>query len=232
MQEIKINKLELLDYYSDENYKRLRTNIQFSGENIKVIAITSCIPNEGKSSVSFNLARSLAETGKKVLFIDADMRKSVLVGRLKLQGATKGLTHYLAGQCKLEEVLCATNVPMLHMIPAGPAAPNPAELLTGSRMEAMVTALRGVYDYVIIDTPPVGSVIDGAVIGRSCDGVVLVIAAGKISYKLARRIKEQLEMTDCHILGAVLNMVERKEAGYGGSRYQEYYKYYGSKGAK
>ena len=105
MLEIKINKLNQLDYHASEAYKSLRTNIQFAGENVKVIAVTSCTPGEGKTSTTMNLAVSLAEAGKKVLFIDADMRKSVVVGRYKMTKATKGLTHYLSGQCPFEEVL-------------------------------------------------------------------------------------------------------------------------------
>ena len=110
MQIINIGKLQKLDYSSSEAYKSLRTNIEFCGKDIKVIAFTSCIPNEGKSSVTLNIAQAMAETGKKVLFVDADMRKSVLIGRHRISKATNGLSHFLSGYKDLDEVLCKTNV--------------------------------------------------------------------------------------------------------------------------
>ena len=94
---ININKMSKLDNQVNESYKRLRTNVQLCGSDIKVIAVTSNIPNEGKSSVAFNLAVSMAESGKKVMFMDCDLRKSVLIGRYKIKNAIKGLTHYLSG---------------------------------------------------------------------------------------------------------------------------------------
>ena len=117
MQKIEINKQAKLDFHSSEAYKSLRTNVQFCGEDIKVVALTSCTPNEGKSSVSFQLAVSMTEDGKKVLFIDADIRKSVLVGRFQMTTKNaKGLTHYLSGQSKLNDVICQTNIENLDMI--------------------------------------------------------------------------------------------------------------------
>ena len=94
---VNLDKISDLDFKTKEAYKTLRTNVQFCGDDVKVISITSCVPNEGKSMVSFNLAVSIAETGKKVLFIDADLRKSVLIGRYKINKAIKGLTQYLSG---------------------------------------------------------------------------------------------------------------------------------------
>ena len=219
MQEIVINKAIKLDYQSDEAYKRLRTNVQFAGDSVKVIAVTSCTPDEGKTSVSFHLAVSMAQSGKKVLFIDGDMRKSVLVGNYKITKANKGLTHYLAGQNTLEEVLSTTNIPMLHMIVAGPIPPNPAELLDGKRFNEMIATMKEVYDYIIIDTPPLGNVIDCAIMARVCDGVVMVIAADEVSYKLAQKVKEQLERSGSKVLGAILNKVKVSKRGY----YQKYY---------
>ena len=110
MQTINIERLRKLDYRANEAYKNLRTNIQLCGSDVKVIMFTSTTPGEGKSTVSFNLAVSLAEAGKKVIFIDADLRKSVLVGRYKINTSVKGLTHFLSGINKFEEVMYATNV--------------------------------------------------------------------------------------------------------------------------
>ena len=121
------------DTSMDEAYKALRTNIQFCGADKKVIAFTSCTPNEGKSNVTFHLAASLAESGKSVLLIDADLRKSVLMGRVHVEEEVMGLTHYLSKQAKLSDVICATNLPKFHIIFSGVVPPNPAELL-GSRL--------------------------------------------------------------------------------------------------
>ena len=153
MKKIKIT-YRKLDYSSDESYKQLRTNLLFCGDDKKVIALTSCTPNEGKSSVSMNLAVSLTESGKKVLLIDADLRKSVLVGRTEVDTEVKGLSHYLSQQESLENIIYATNIPYFHIIYAGIVPPNPAELLDGKIFRALIPSLTEVYDYIIIDTPP------------------------------------------------------------------------------
>lgn len=212
-----------LEYGSAESYKSLRTNLQFCGEDKKVIAITSCTPNEGKSSVSMNLAISLSEAGKKVLLIDADLRKPVLVGRMKVKGSVKGLTHFLSRQAALLDVICSTNVKNFHVIFAGPIPPNPAELLGGVLFHEMLKSLRKVYDYILIDCPPLGNVIDAAVIAEECDGSIMVIESGVISYRFAQDVKRQLERCNCPILGVILNKVDISKQGY-------YGKYYGKCG--
>ncbi|HIV16365.1 MAG TPA: polysaccharide biosynthesis tyrosine autokinase [Candidatus Alectryocaccobium stercorigallinarum] len=220
-------KLKPREYQITEAYKTLRTNLQFCGEEKKVIALTSCTPNEGKSTVSFNLALSLAEAGKKTLLIDADMRKSVLVGETKpSQQNLQGLAHYLSGQSVLQDVIYMTDVPNLCIVYSGPFPPNPAELLNGNKFNSMLQALRKVYDYVIVDTPPIGSVIDGAIIAEKCDGSILVIESGVISYRFAQEVKDQLDRSGCPLLGAVLNKVDMSNSGYG----KYYGKYYGDYG--
>lgn len=229
MQTIEINDLGKLTYHSREAYKSLRTNVSFCGEDIKVVALTSCTPNEGKSSVSFQLAVSMTEDGKRVLFIDADIRKSIFVGRHKIKAKkTKGLTHYLSGQSTLEEIICKTNVEGLDVILTGPVAPNPSELLGGKNFKELLAAKKNEYDIIIIDTPPLGSVIDSAIVARECDGVILVIAAEEVSYKFATKVKEQLETANGHILGVVLNKVKIRNGGKYGKYYGKYYgRYYG-----
>lgn len=222
MIEIKLN-LKDDDYRSNEAYKSLRTNIEFSGVENKVIAITSCIPNEGKSTVSLALAKSFAEAGKNVLFIDADLRKSVLIGRHKITNDVKGLSHFLSGQAELKEILCKTEQAGLYMIFSGPIPPNPAELLESKRFSSFLTGVRKVYDYIIIDTPPLGSVIDSAIIAKNCDATILVITAGIISHKFAKSVKKQLEKAGCKILGVVFNKVDMKKNKYYGKYYGEYY---------
>lgn len=212
------------DYRSNEAYKTLRTNIEFSGSDKKAIVFTSCTPNEGKSTVSLSLADSLAEGGKKVLFIDADLRKSVLMGRHKVSG-NKGLSHFLSGQAEVREIILKTQNPNLYITFAGVLPPNPSELLGNNRFEAFLNGARKAYDYIIIDAPPLGSVIDAAVVAKNCDASVLVVASQTISYKFARVVKDQLEKADCPILGVVLNKVDMKRNKYYGNKY--YSKYYG-----
>lgn len=229
MPTVNIERLRKLDYRCNEAYKTLRTNIQLCGSDMKVIMFTSSTPNEGKTSVSFNLAVSLAESGKKVIFIDADLRKSVLVGRYKINKAIKGLTHFLSGMNKFEEVICTTNVDNLYVVFSGIVPPNPSELLANNSFDALVKALRDTYDYVIIDTPPLGSVTDAAIVAQKCDGAVLVVAAHMVNYKFVQKQLEQLKMTKCKILGSVLNKVDLAGDSYYGKYYGNYYgKYYGN----
>ncbi len=228
MQTIEIRKTDELSYQANEAYKSLRTNLMFAGEDVKAVVITSCTPNEGKTSVSINLACSLAEAGKRVLYIDADMRRSVVVGRYKMANATFGLSHYLSGQKKLEEVLNQTNLDGMNMIVAGVVPPNPSELLEGKRFADLIRAARSTYDYIIIDTPPVGSVIDSAIVARQCDGVALVVASGEISYKFAQKVKSQLDMAGSKLLGVILNKVDLSQGSHYGRYYKKYYGgYYG-----
>lgn len=225
MKEVNIYRQEL-DYSANESYKSLRTNLLFCGEDKKVIAVTSCTPNEGKSTVSLNLALSLADSGKKVLFINADLRKSVLMGRTEVEGEEiKGLSHLLSHQETIENVICATNVPRFHIIYAGTVPLNPAELLGSKYFKRFLSAIRKVYDYVIIDTPPLGSVIDSAVIADECDGSIIVMESGVISYRFAQDVKGQLEKCNCPILGVILNKVDMSKQGY----YGKYYGKYGDK---
>ena len=142
MKKIEFAKLEDLSYRANEAFKTLRTNVQFSGDDIKVISFTSCTPNEGKSNVAFNLARAFADNGKKVLLIDADLRKSVLAGRYKIGAVDAGLTNFLSGQAELEDTLHETNIENMHIILSGPYAPNPAELLGTEKFRKTIEKFR------------------------------------------------------------------------------------------
>ena len=222
MKQISIHR-QKLDYSLSEAYKSLRTNLLFCGEDKKVIAITSCTPNEGKSTVSLNLAMSLADSGKKVLFIDADLRKSVLVGRTEVKGDIKGLSHLLSGQVNIKDVIYATDIPGFCILYAGKEPPNPAELLGGEYFKKFLKVTKDIYDYVIIDTPPLGSVIDGAVIANQRDGSVLVLESGAISYHFAQEIRDQLKKCSCPVLGVILNKVDMSNQSYYGKYYGKYY---------
>ncbi len=227
MQEVSIGKLGKLDYSSNEAYKSLRTNLEFCGKEIKVIGLTSCVPNEGKSSVAINIARCFAESGKKVLLIDSDMRKSVMVGRYRITSSgMNGLSHLLSGYRDVDEVMCETNIDNFYILLSGPTPPNPSELLGNSRFKSFIKTAREYVDYIIIDCPPLGSVIDAAVIAQVCDGMAMVMSTNEISYKFAQGVKAQLEKTNCKILGVILNKVRLKERGYYYSKY--YGKYYGN----
>lgn len=227
MQEVILKNLTK-DYRSNEAYKTLRTNIEFSGDDKQAIVFTSCTPDDGKSTVSLGLALSLAEGEKKVLFIDADLRKSVMAGRHKVSGEMKGLSHFLSGQAELRDVVMKTQEENLSIIFAGVFPPNPTELLGNKRFIGLLEGARKAYDYVIIDAPPLGSVIDSAIIAQHCDASILVIAANTVSYKFARTVKEQLEKSGRPILGTVLNKVDMKQNKYYGRYYGKYYgKYYG-----
>lgn len=231
MQKIIFRKHEKLDFKSNEAFKTLRTNILFSGNDIKVITLTSSTPNEGKSSVSFELACSFAEADNKVLFVDADIRKSVLAGRYKVDGNAFGLTHYLTGQKKADEVLYHTDIDNMDIVFAGPVSPNPTELLSNDLFARLIASQRENYDYIIIDAPPLGSVIDAAIIARYVDGTLIVVESGAVSYKMVQHVKEQLEKGGSRILGVVLNKIDLERNAYYGSYYGKYYgKYYGNYG--
>ena len=218
MQSLQV-KIPPLSRRSDEAYKTLRTNLQFCGKDVRSITVTSCTPSEGKSEISLHLAKSLAESGKRILFIDADLRKSMIVSKCQISQTVKGLSHYLSGQSSFADIVYSTNIRNLHMIFAGPVPPNPTELLGTNNFKLAMEKLKTVYDYIIIDTPPLGSVIDAAVIANECDGSILVIGAGDVSRRLAKRVIEQLQRTSCPVLGAILNKVDMKDSTYG--------KYYG-----
>lgn len=227
MQEIQIT-IPPIDRRGSEAYKTLRTNLQFCGSDVKNIAITSCTPEEGKSTTSLNLAKALADSGKRVLFIDADLRKSVLVSRCRVNRSVRGLSHYLSGQAAFGDVVCTTNINNLHIIFAGKVPPNPAELLGSKSFSMVMKKLKDVYDYVIVDTPPLGSVIDAAVIANECDGSILVLSANQISRHMAKKVVDQLKMADCPVLGVILNKVDLKDSTYG----KYYGKYYGREADK
>ena len=225
MQKINLVIPDNMDYRTSEAYRTLRTNVLFCGEEINAIAVTSCTPGEGKSEVSFRLAESLAETDRKILYIDADLRRSVFSKRYQVTQEVKGLSHYRSGQEELGAVVCATNISNLHVILPGPVPPNPSELLGNEHFRQLMEKTHALYDYIIIDTPPLGSVIDAAVIAKECDGAMLVIENDAISYKMAQKVERQLERSGCRILGAVLNKVDVRAKGYYGKYY--YSKYYG-----
>lgn len=210
------------DYYYEEAIKTLRTNIQFTGIGMKKILVTSCYPNEGKSDVLFQLALETGKMGKRVLVVDADIRKSCFVSRYQVKGKVEGLSQYLSGQCAVNDIIYDTNFAGVDIIFAGPAAPNPTELLEQTAFAELLRSAGERYDYVLVDTPPIGSMIDAAVIAKQCDGAVLIIESDHVSRKAAAKAKEQLTISGCKLLGAVLNKVDMRKNKYY-SKYSYYY---------
>lgn len=208
------------NYFYEEALKTLRTNIQFAGADIKTILVTSCFPNEGKSDVVFQLAKEMGMAGKKTVLLDADIRKSVLVQRYLVDSDVKGLSQYLSGQAPVRDILYGTNYENMDVIFAGPMAPNPSELLNGKVFAKLMIELKQRYDYVLIDTPPMASVVDAAIVGKVCDGAILVIESGFVGYRAAQKAIKQLEKSGTHMLGAVLNKVDTKK-----EKYYSYYSY-------
>ncbi|MCR4584352.1 MAG: CpsD/CapB family tyrosine-protein kinase [Lachnospiraceae bacterium] len=216
------------DRMYQEAIKNLRTSILFSGVNTKIILMTSSFPNEGKSDVSFQLSRELGNISKKVLYLDADIRKSTLVSRYSVEGKIKGLSHYLSGQAPMDEVIYGTNYENMDIIFAGSLVPNPTELLETELMKEMLEKLREEYDYIIVDTPPLASMSDALIVGKWCDGSIIVIESGRVSYRIVQRVKQKLTDSGCKVLGAVLNKIDTTDYHYYGY-YGKKYGYYGKK---
>jgi capsular exopolysaccharide synthesis family protein len=205
-----------------EAYRTLRTNIQFAkadGE-LKTVMFTSSGPGEGKSTTTANTAVALAQSGKKVIIVDCDLRKPV---QHKIFGkSNKGLTNILVENIPIESVLQQTQVENLYLLTSGPIPPNPSELLGGKKLVEVLEALKLQADYVIIDAPPVIAVTDACVLASKVDGVNLVIGAGIVRPEMAQKAKELLTKAKGHLLGVILNRVEiEQEHAY-------YYYYYGS----
>ena len=210
---------------AEEHYNALRTNIQLSGDNLKVLAISSVKPGEGKSTTSTNIAWAFARAGYKTLLVDADIRNSVMSGVFKSREKITGLTDFLAGTTDLSNGLCDTNIDNLFVIQAGPISPNPTALLQSENFHTMIDTLRKYFDYVIVDTAPIGMVIDAAIITQKCDASILVTAAGETKRRDVLKAKEQLEQTGASFLGVILNKFNTEVEKYGA------YGVYGSYGA-
>lgn len=219
MKNIELKDIRKQDYFYSEAIKTLRTNIQLSGKSIKTILVTSCYPNEGKSDIAISLAQELGSIGKKVLLVDADIRKSSYISHFQVEQEVHGLSEFLSGQIEVKDLIYNTNYPNMNIIFGGPVAPDPSGLFSDNLFRTFLKEIRNYYDYILIDTPPVGTIIDAAVIARYSDGAVFVIEQGSVSYKVAQKAIRQLEKSSCRILGAVLNKAD--------TEYDKYYRKYG-----
>ena len=216
-----------IDYFYEEAIKTLRTNLLFSGKTIKKILVTSCYPNEGKSDITIQLAKELGNIDKRVIVVDADIRRSMMLQRYNVQGQIVGLSHYLSGMAGVGDVIYQTSFKNMDIIFSGWAAANPSELLQEKGFDELMNVLQEHYDYILVDTPPIMSVIDAAVVAGKCDGAILVIESGRVSYRAAQKCQAQLTKARCRLLGTVLNKVDVKKDKYYhryGYYKKEYYK--------
>jgi capsular exopolysaccharide synthesis family protein len=208
-----------------EAYRSLRTALLLSSaRELKVVAVTSAVASEGKSATATNLAVVMAQLGRRVLIIDADLRKPRLHEVFQISNRT-GLVSYLTGGADFESIVGRTPVPQLFVMPSGPIPPNPSELLASDRMSELVKAARGRFDFVVIDTPPLLPVTDASLVGDLVDGMTICMRAGKVTREEARTCLDRLKMAGVKVLGVVLNRHKLNQGGYAGRRYQMYETY-------
>lgn len=205
-----------------EQFRTLRTNINFSvpDKELQTLLFTSASPGEGKSTVAANTAVVFAQEGKRVLLVDADMRKPTVHYTFHLTN-TLGLSNILTRQAEVVDVVKVCDVENLHIMTCGPIPPNPAELLGSKTMGKVMDDMKNHFDMIIFDAPPVLSVTDAQILSNVCDGTVLVMSAGDTEKEGILKAKEALVSSQAKIIGAVLNNYELDRDNY-------YYQYYGT----
>ena len=206
---------------SMEAYRSLRTSIQYSGidTELQSLVVTSSIPSEGKSTVAANLAKSFSEMDKKVLLIDADLRKPTIHKKLQLSNQV-GLSDLIVQKLSPSEVIQKVE-DQFDVLTAGKIPPNPAELVGSEKMSQLLSYLKETYDYIIIDTPPVLSVTDPQLLALKADGTLMVIREGKARQKLILNAYKELKKLNINVIGSILNDCGQKMGGYS----QYYYQY-------
>lgn len=206
-----------------EQYRTIRTNIDFSqvsGE-LKTIMITSAGPGEGKSTTAANVAVTMAQQGKNVLLIDADLRKPTMQYTFRLSN-TEGLTTLLTKQSTFEDTVRKSEVEHLFLLTSGPIPPNPAELLSSPAMGSFMKHALTLFDIVILDTPPVLAVADAQILANICDGTVIVTRSGVTEKEAAVKARDLLKKAKARLLGVVLNGRPMSKSD------SHYYYYYGN----
>jgi succinoglycan biosynthesis transport protein ExoP len=221
--------IELINYlYPNmriaEDYRAIRTSILLSqtDEAPKTVAFTSALPEEGKTATVANVAVAFAQLGKNVLIVDTDLRKPRLERLFKIKGATLGLSGYLAGKVAVENVICETDVENIWLLASGSIPPNPAELLDSKKMRILVEGLKEGFDVILMDTPPVLSVVDSVVLGSLADSVILVVQPEKTAKKPFVGAVEMLRKANAKVIGVVFNQAKIRKSRY----YMGYYSYY------
>lgn len=209
-----------------EAYKTLRTNLEFlaSARCCKKILLTSSIPGEGKTNVTLNLAATLAAGGKRVIVVDCDLRKASVSRYLGISRNRAGLTSVFTQKATLNDVVTGVRVAgnKVAVLPCGALPPNPAELLMSSKMADIFAALEPVFDYILIDTPPVSVVTDAAALCSQVDGVLLVVRSGLVTSQVVQLSKKNLDSVGARILGVVLNGYDAKKFGRSDGYYYSY----------
>ena len=194
------------NYFINEAFNALSINLRFSGPDRKVITMTSCFENEGKSFTVLQLAKHLCQDGKRVIVIDADMRKSQMVAKYTDLSGIKGLSEVLSEMATLDEVLYhVDNIPGMDIIFSGDYPPNPCVLLGNHRFQDLIAQFREQYDYVLIDNAPLVPVVDAILCAKISDGVVLVVNRGKVRQKVLRTVCGQIEQSGTELIGVILN---------------------------
>lgn len=224
-----------LPYAIEEAINRLRINVSFFGTDIRKIMIVSSEPNEGKSFIAMSLWKQMALAGEKTIFVDCDMRKSVLVDQYQIEREDGkdlwGLSHYLSDNKKLEDCILTTDLPDGDILPNANNIVNPSMLLESRRFSELLDILAQRYRYVFMDVPPLGLVSDAERIGHFCDGAILTVRSGETPRSIIRNSISQLERAGCPILGIALNRVGASSGKYYGGYYGRHYgsKYYTDK---
>lgn len=205
-----------------EQYRAIRTNIEYSNvdQNTKTILVTSSDKNEGKTTTVSNLAVSFANLNKKVLIVDCDLRNASIHKMFKINNIY-GLTDILAKDRAVDKCIQETELENLYVLTAGAIPPNPAEILSSEKMKNLIEDLKNIYDYIFIDTPPIGLVTDAGALSSFIDGVVLVVKSESVEKKYLEETKKKLDAVDARILGAILNSYKSEQKDY------NYYSYYG-----
>ena len=223
-----LRNMQQLDYHGEEAFNTICTNLSFTGANTKKIVVTSNYMSEGKSFISIQLANNLARRGRKVVLVDSDIRRSFMMRDtgFSTNGRAYGLAHYLVGQCKLQDILYTTNPYGACLIPSGTTVADPINLLDTELFSKLLDELAERYDYVIVDAPPIGMVIDAAVIAKTCDGVVFVTEYNKTSRREMVSSKAQMEQSQARILGCIMNKVTFDGIASKRYYYKGYYKHY------
>lgn len=223
MNKIKMDSIQELPYAVEESINRLRINVRFLGNEIKKIMVVSTLPNEGKSFVTMQMWKQMANAGIKSVLVDADMRNSVLVKKNDMERQDgkemKGLVNYLAEDFSLDEVIYESPFENGYIIPNVENIINPSMLLESDKFGNMLNELSKDYRYVFVDAPPLGLVSDAEKIGSMCDGAILVIRSGEITRAEVKNSIKQLERSGCKILGVVLNRATDLKNKYSKQKY-------------
>ena len=206
--------------------KTLLANIRFASVDrpVKSIVLTSSVPNEGKSTVAYNLAQAIASSGKRTLIVECDMRRRSLADIVGAR-ARHGIYAVLSGQVELDEALVATSHRNLFFLDSEPHIPNPADILSSQRFRKLVAQMESDFDYVVIDTPPVGTFVDAAIIAALADATALVVRERFVKRAELQNAYDQLKKADANVIGVIMNMCAAESSEY-------YYAYYNKEGKR